>query len=79
MPFEEYRRVKGVDVVEKKYIRDVERLVRGEVYRKAYEGIWDPDSISLEEHKKLSMKFGVQVLRPGIENLEKRYAVYWQS
>jgi hypothetical protein len=45
-----------------RYRRNIKKLEGGEVYKVAYEGFWDPESLSYEEKKRISMKFGVPVV-----------------
>lgn len=45
-----------------RYRRNIRKLEEGEPYRRYYEGFWDPTSLSYEEKKRISMRFGVPVV-----------------
>lgn len=63
MSITEYLKMKNMrSLAEERYRRNIKKLESGEIYREYYEGFWDPDSISYEEKKLLSMKFGIPVI-----------------
>ncbi len=47
---------------EVRYKRNIRKLESNPIYRKYYEGFWDPDSISYEEKKRISIRFGIPVI-----------------
>jgi hypothetical protein len=59
----EYLGIKGIkSLAAERYRRNIRKLEEDEVYRRYYEGFWDPDRLSYEEKKRISMKFGVPVV-----------------
>jgi len=59
----DYLRSKGLfSMSQEKYRRNIKKLESTELYKKTYEGFWDPDSISYEEKKRLSIRFGIPVV-----------------
>ena len=63
MSISEYLKMKNMrSLAEERYKRNIKKLESGKIYRKYYEGFWDPDSISYKEKKLLSMKFGIPVI-----------------
>lgn len=62
IPIKKWEEIVGVRVVDYKYKRNIRKLIEGKVYREAYEGIIDVDSISYEEHVRASRRFGVPVV-----------------
>ena len=63
MSISEYLKMNNMrSLAEERYKRNIKKLESGEIYRKYYEGFWNPDSISYKEKKLLSMKFGIPVI-----------------
>lgn len=63
IPLSEYLKAKGIkSVAEERYKRNIRKLEGGEPYRKYYEGFWDPDQLSYEEKKEISLRFGIPVV-----------------
>jgi len=62
IPVKEWERIKGIRLMDYKYKRNIRKLISGETYRKAYEGIIDVDSISYEDHVLASKRFGIPVV-----------------
>jgi hypothetical protein len=63
MPLNEYLKLKGIkSIAVERYRRNIRKLEDGEPYKRYYNGFWDPESLSYEEKKKISMKFGVPVI-----------------
>ena len=63
IPLSEYLRVKGIKSISvERYRRNIKRLEAGEAYRRTYEGFWDPNQLSYEEKKRISIRFGVPVV-----------------
>ncbi len=63
MPLNEYLKLKGIrSIAVERYKRNIRKLEAGEPYKRYYDGFWDPESLSYEEKKKISMKFGVPVI-----------------
>ena len=62
IPLQEWLKLQGKKLIEYKYKRNIKKLISGEVYRKAYEGIIDVDSIPLEKHIEASKRFGIPVI-----------------
>ncbi len=58
---DEWEQLTGKRLSEEVYRRDIKKLLSGEAYRKAYEGIVDVDSIPYEEHVTASKRFGIPV------------------
>ncbi len=59
----EYLRRTGLkSLSQERYRRNIKKLESDPLYRKTYEGFWDPDSISYEEKKRISIKFGIPVV-----------------
>ena len=58
---EEWEQLTGKKLSEEVYVRNIKKLIRGEPYRRAYEGIADVLSIPYEEHVKASKRFGIPV------------------
>jgi len=59
----DYLKSKGLfSMSQEKYRRNIKKLESTELYKKTYEGFWDPDSISYEEKKRLSTRFGIPVV-----------------
>lgn len=59
---EEWEKLTGKRLAEEVYVRNVKKLMEGEPYRKAYEGVADVFSIPYEEHVLASKKFGIPVV-----------------
>jgi hypothetical protein len=59
---EEWEKLTGKRLAEEVYVRNVKKLMEGEPYRKAYEGVADVLSIPYEEHVLASKKFGIPVV-----------------
>ncbi|RLE67818.1 MAG: radical SAM protein, partial [Thermoprotei archaeon] len=57
----EWEQITGRKLLEDKYVRNIKKLISGDAYRRAYEGIADVLSIPYEEHVKASKKFGIPV------------------
>lgn len=60
-PIEEWEKLTGRKLAEEVYVRNIKKLMEGETYRKAYEGIVDISSIPYEDHVMASKKFGIPV------------------
>ena len=58
---DEWEQITGRKLLEDKYVRNIKKLISGDAYRRAYEGIADVLSIPYEEHVKASKKFGIPV------------------
>ena len=58
----EWEELTGRRLISYKYKRNIKKLISNEIYRKAYEGIFDVDSVSYEEQVKLSKRFGIPVV-----------------
>ena len=58
---EEWEKLTGRKLAEEVYVRNIKKLMEGEIYRKAYEGIVDISSIPYEDHVMASKKFGIPV------------------
>jgi len=56
----EMNRLKSMSQI--KYRRNIRKLESTELYRKTYEGFWDPSRLSYEEKKKISIRFGIPVI-----------------
>ncbi|HDH07138.1 MAG TPA: radical SAM protein [Thermoproteales archaeon] len=61
IPIKKWEELKGMRLAEQKYKRNIAKLVKGEPYRRHYQNFFDVDSIPLEEHKKISLRFGIPV------------------
>ncbi len=59
---EEWERLTGKRLSEEVYVRNIRKLMSGEPYRRAYEGIADVFSIPYEEHVMASKRFGIPVV-----------------
>jgi len=58
----EYLRRKGLrSLSQERYVRNIRKLESGEIYRKYYDGFFDPSSMSYEEKKRISLSFGIPV------------------
>jgi len=63
IPISEYLKRKSIrSLAEERYRRNIRKLESGEIYKKYYNGFFDPSSISYEEKKRLSIEFGVPVV-----------------
>ncbi len=63
MSIKDYLKSKGIwSLSAERYRRNIKKLEAGEPYRRYYKGFWDPDQLSYEEKKRISMKFGVPVV-----------------
>jgi len=60
----EWEGLTGRRLASDRYVRPLRKLMEGEVYRRTYEGFFDPDSIPYEEHARLSKRFGIPVEEP---------------
>lgn len=59
----EYLKLKGMySLAQERYRRNIRKLESSEIYRRYYEGFWDPSNLSYNEKKMLSMKFGIPVV-----------------
>ena len=58
---EEWESTFNRKLAEDRYVRPLRKLLRGETYRRAYEGIFDVNSMSYEEHAYASKSFGIPV------------------
>ena len=58
---EEWEKQTGKKLAEEVYVRNVKKLMEGEAYRRAYDGVADVFSIPYEEHVLASKKFGIPV------------------
>jgi len=58
---EEWEKQTGKKLAEEVYVRNVKKLMGGEAYRRAYDGVADVFSIPYEEHVLASKKFGIPV------------------
>ncbi len=63
IPIKEWEKITGTKVISYKYFRNVRKLVKSDLYKKYYGGFVKLSSISIEEHEKLSKKFGVPIIR----------------
>lgn len=59
---EEWEKQTGKKLAEEVYVRNVKKLMGGEAYRRAYDGVADVFSIPYEEHVLASKKFGIPVV-----------------
>lgn len=59
---EEWENLTRRKLPEEVYVRNVRKLMEGEAYKKAYEGIADTLSIPYEDHVMASKKFGIPVV-----------------
>jgi len=59
---EEWEKQTGKKLAEEVYVRNVKKLMGGEAYKRAYDGVADVFSIPYEEHVLASKKFGIPVV-----------------
>ena len=59
---EEWEKQTGKKLAEEVYVRNVKKLMGGEAYGRAYDGVADVFSIPYEEHVLASKKFGIPVV-----------------
>jgi hypothetical protein len=63
IPLKDYlKKVNLRSITYERYRRNIKKLEAGEIYRKIYDGFWDPRTLSYEEKKKISLKFGIPVV-----------------
>lgn len=58
----DWEKITGRKLVHQKYVRRIKQLLRGEPYRRHYEGIIDIDAIPFEDHVMASKRFGIPVV-----------------
>lgn len=63
IPISEYLRVRKIDsLARERYKRNIKKLESGEIYKKYYEGFFDPSLLPYEEKRKISLSFGIPVI-----------------
>jgi len=62
IPIRDYLNMQNIkSMKEERYVRDIKKLESGEIYKKYYEGFFDPSSLTYEEKKRISIRFGIPV------------------
>ncbi|RLF06477.1 MAG: radical SAM protein, partial [Thermoprotei archaeon] len=63
IPLKKYLEMKGLkSMAEEKYRRNIKKLESTELYKKTYEGFWDPSKLTYEEKRRISIRFGIPVI-----------------
>ena len=62
IPIRKWEKITGMRVADYKYRRPLRKLLDNELYRKTYEGIFDPSSLPYNEHVEISKRFGIPVV-----------------
>jgi len=59
----DYLKIKNIkSMAEERYVRNIKKLESGEIYKKYYEGFFDPNTLTYEEKKRISISFGIPVV-----------------
>ena len=59
IPLKEWEKIRRISLTKQKYKRNISTLVKGKPYKHHYRNFIDVDNISIEEHVKISLRFGI--------------------